>query len=209
MIPMVVISARGEDRLRGGHPWIYRSDVADARASAGDVVVVKGPRGRVLGRALYSDRSQIAVRVVETGEKTDEQWLAHRVEAAIAFRDSLAIDATAYRLIHGEADLLPSLIVDKYGDHLVVQTLSQGMDRLLPDIVRILEERLRPHGIVERNDPRSRVFEGLPSRVDVIAGYVPERVTVRELGIEYDVDLRHGQKTGLFLDQRENRRSEE
>jgi 23S rRNA (cytosine1962-C5)-methyltransferase len=117
----------------------------------------------------------------------------------------LAIDATAYRLIHGEADLLPSLIVDRYGDYLSVQALSQGMDRLLPDVVRVLSERLRPAGIIARNDPRSRSLEGLEQRVEVLAGEVPETVMVREVGIEYDVDLRRGQKTGLFLDQRENR----
>jgi 23S rRNA (cytosine1962-C5)-methyltransferase len=205
MIPTVVISARGEARLRGGHPWIYRADLAEARASAGDVVVVKGPRGRVLGRALYSDRSQIAIRVVERGERFDNGWLTRHIHNAVAFRESLRIDATAFRLVHGEADLLPSLIVDRYGDYLAVQTLSQGMDRLLPDVVRILIDRLQPKGIVARNDPRARVLEGLEQRVEVVHGEVPEAVAVRELGIEYDVDLRRGQKTGLFLDQRENR----
>jgi len=205
MIPMVVISARGEARLRDGHPWIYRTDVGDVHAAAGDVVTVQNARGRVLGRALYSDRSQIAIRVVEYGERHDDRWLARHIDAALAFRESLAIDATAYRLIHGEADLLPSLIVDRYGDYLSVQALSQGMDRLLPDVVRVLSERLRPAGIIARNDPRSRSLEGLEQRVDVIAGEVPDTVTVREVGIEYDVDLRRGQKTGLFLDQRENR----
>ena len=205
MIPTVVISARGEARLRGGHPWIYRSDVADARAAAGDVVQVKGPRGRVLGRALYSDRSQIAVRVVEQGETHDDRWLSRHLDAALRFRESLRIDATAYRLVHGEADLLPSLIVDRYGDYLSVQTLSQGMDRLLPEVVRLLVDRLHPTGIVARNDQRSRTLEGLEQRVDVVDGDVPDAVTVHELGIEYDVDLRRGQKTGLFLDQRENR----
>jgi 23S rRNA (cytosine1962-C5)-methyltransferase len=205
MIPTVVISARGEARLRGGHPWIYRADVGDARAAAGDLVVVKNARGRALGRALYSDRSQIAIRVVEEGERHDDGWLARRIDAAIAFRGSLALDATAYRLVHGEADLLPSLIVDRYGGYLAVQTLSQGMDRLLPEIVRVLTERLQPKGIVARNDPRARTLEGLEQRVDVLAGDVPETVAVSELGVEYDVDLRRGQKTGLFLDQRENR----
>jgi len=131
--------------------------------------------------------------------------IRRRIEAAIAFRESLAIDATAYRLIHGEADLLPSLIVDRYGDHLVVQALSQGMDRLLPVVVSVLEEVVHPAGILARNDPRARLLEGLEQRVEVIAGEVPESVTVSETGVTYDVDLRRGQKTGLFLDQRENR----
>jgi 23S rRNA (cytosine1962-C5)-methyltransferase len=205
MIPSVTISARGETRLRGGHPWIYRTDVGEAHAAPGDLVVVKGPRNRTLGRALYSDRSQIAIRVVEYGDQADAAWLTRRIDAALAFRESLAINATAYRLVHGEADLLPSLIVDRYGDYLVVQALSQGMDRLLPEIVRVLGERLAPAGILARNDPRARVLEGLEQRVEVLAGAIPESVTVAEAGIEYEVDLRRGQKTGLFLDQRENR----
>jgi 23S rRNA (cytosine1962-C5)-methyltransferase len=131
--------------------------------------------------------------------------IRRRIESAIAFRGTLAVDATAYRLVHGEADLLPSLIVDKYGDYLVVQTLSQGMDRLLPSIVEMLSEIMAPRGLVARNDPKSRVLEGLEQRVDVVGGQVPELVSITELGVEYDVDLRHGQKTGLFLDQRENR----
>jgi 23S rRNA (cytosine1962-C5)-methyltransferase len=205
MIPSVTISARGETRLRGGHPWIYRTDVGEAHAAPGDLVVVKGPRNRTLGRALYSDRSQIAIRVVEYGDQADAAWLTRRIDAALAFRESLAINATAYRLVHGEADLLPSLIVDRYGDYLVIQALSQGMDRLLPEIVRVLGERLAPAGILARNDPRARVLEGLEQRVEVLAGAIPESVTVAEAGIEYEVDLRRGQKTGLFLDQRENR----
>src|SRR3954470_19180026 len=206
MTPTVVISARGEQRLRSGHPWIYRTDVADVRAAAGDLVVVRGPRDRVLGRALFSDRSQIAVRMLAYGDvAADERLLAARLDAAIQFRQSLSIDATAYRLVHGEADLLPSLIVDRYGEYLVVQALSQGMDRLLPLVVSALTERLHPRGILARNDPRARLLDGLEQRVDVLAGDVPETVSVVENGIEYEVDLRHGQKTGLFLDQRENR----
>jgi 23S rRNA (cytosine1962-C5)-methyltransferase len=203
----VVISARGEDRLRGGHPWIYRSDISDARASGGDVVAIRSARGRVLGRALYSDRSQIALRAIEIGETPDDDWLRRRIDAAIRFRDSLRIDATAWRLVHGEADQLPSLVVDRYGDYLVVQTLSQAMDRLLPDVVAILNDRVGPKGILARNDPRSRLLEGLDQRVEVLAGDVPAVVAVREAGVEYEVDLRHGQKTGLFLDQRENRQA--
>jgi 23S rRNA (cytosine1962-C5)-methyltransferase len=206
MTPTVVISARGEQRLRSGHPWIYRADVADAHSAAGDIVAVRGPRGRTLGQALYSDRSQIAIRMLAYGEHAaDEALLRRRIEQAIAFRQALQIDATAYRLVHGEADLLPSLIVDRYGDYLVVQALSQGTDRLLPTFVAILNDVAHPRGILARNDPRARVLEGLEQRVEVLSGDVPESVTVSESGIEYDVDLRRGQKTGLFLDQRENR----
>ncbi|HKB13344.1 MAG TPA: class I SAM-dependent rRNA methyltransferase [Vicinamibacterales bacterium] len=206
MVPAVVISTRGEERLRSGHPWIYRTDVAGSRAAAGDIVQVRSARGRTLGTALFSDRSQITLRMLAYGDAiADRSLVRARIEAAIAFRRSLAIDATAYRLVHGEADLLPSLIVDRYGDHLVVQALSQGMDRLLPDVVATLSETLHPRGILARNDPRARSLEGLEQRVEVLAGDIPDAVTVQEAGIEYDVDLRRGQKTGLFLDQRENR----
>ncbi|HWF84746.1 MAG TPA: class I SAM-dependent rRNA methyltransferase [Vicinamibacterales bacterium] len=209
MTPTVIVSARGEERLRSGHPWIYRTDVGDVHAAAGDRVVVRNPRGRVLGHALFSDRSQIAIRMLAwgslDGDPADDELIRRRIEAAIAFRQSLAIDATAYRLVHGEADLLPSLVVDRYGDYLVVQALSQGMDRLLPVVVSALSELVHPIGILARNDPRARLLEGLEQRVEVIAGDVPETVTVSETGVEYDVDLRRGQKTGLFLDQHENR----
>jgi 23S rRNA (cytosine1962-C5)-methyltransferase len=206
MTPTVVISSRGEERLQSGHPWIYRADVANVHAGAGDIVQIRSPRGRTLGSALYSDRSQIALRLLSYGDAlADLALIRRRLESAIAFRRSLAIDATAYRLVHGEADLLPSLIVDRYGDYLVVQTLSQGMDRLLPELTPMLAELLQPRGILARNDPRARVLEGLEQRVEVVAGDLPESVTVTETGVEYDVDLRRGQKTGLFLDQRENR----
>jgi 23S rRNA (cytosine1962-C5)-methyltransferase len=206
MTPTVVISSRGEERLQSGHPWIYRADVANVRAEAGDVVQIRSPRGRTLGSALYSDRSQIALRLLSYGDVPGGiDLIRRRLEAALAFRASLAIDATAYRLVHGEADLLPSLIVDRYGDYLVVQALSQGMDRLMPALTPMLADLLQPRGILARNDPRARVLEGLEQRVEVVAGDVPESVTVTETGIEYDVDLRRGQKTGLFLDQRENR----
>jgi 23S rRNA (cytosine1962-C5)-methyltransferase len=128
-----------------------------------------------------------------------------RLDQAVRFRASLGIDATAYRLVHGEADLLPSLIVDRYADHLVVQALSQGMDRMLPAVTRMLVETLGPAGILARNDPKVRALEGLEQEVAVLHGSVPESVVVREGPVEYEVDLRKGQKTGLFLDQRENR----
>ena len=204
--PRVVISGRGEERVRGGHPWVYRTDVADARAAGGDTVVVHNPRGRIVGRALFSDRSQIALRMLTVGEAPAglELWRS-RLEAAVRFRQSLGIDATACRLVHGEGDLLPSLVVDQYGDYLVVQTLSQGADRLLPEIVGLLVDLLKPAGVLARNDVRVRQLEGLGSSVAVLHGEVPERVHVREGRIDHDVDLWHGQKTGLFLDQRENR----
>jgi len=206
MSSSVTISARGEQRVRAGHPWIYRADVVDVSATSGDIVEVIGPRRRRIGDALFSDRSQISIRMLTVGDAVaDQSLLRARVDRAIRFRESLNLDATAYRLVHGEADLLPSLVVDRYGDYLVVQTLSQGMDRLLPAITVMLVELLAPAGILARNDPRVRGLEGLPQSVDVLRGDVPDSVVVREGLVEYDVDLRKGQKTGLFLDQRENR----
>ena len=206
MTPIVTVSPRGEQRVRGGHPWIYRTDLVEVQAAGGDLVMVRGPRGRLLGHALYSDMSQIAIRMLTDGDRpAGPALLRERIEAAVMFRRSLGIEATAYRLVHGEGDRLPSLIVDRYGDCLVVQTLSQAMDRLLPEIVAILQDLVAPRGILARNDPRARLLEGLPRRVDVLAGDVPEALVVSEGGIDYEVDLRRGQKTGLFLDQRENR----
>ena len=200
------ISKRGAERIRNGHPWIYRSDVVSADAAAGDVVRVVDHRGRVAAHALYSDRSEIVLRVLTRGEEppTLDTW-RRRLEQAIAFRRRLAIDATAYRLVHGEADLLPSLVVDRYGDWLVLQALSQTVDRMLPDITRLLVEIAAPVGILARNDPKVRQLEGLEQRVEVLYGDVPETIDVREGRVVYRVDPYRGQKTGLFLDQRENR----
>jgi 23S rRNA (cytosine1962-C5)-methyltransferase len=205
-VPSVVINARGEQRVRGGHPWIYRADVVDVDASGGDIVEVIGPRKRTIGYALFSDRSQIPIRMLTHGDTpADESLIESRLQCAIQFRASLHLDATAYRLVHGEADLLPSLVVDRYADYLVVQALSQGMDRLLPTITSLLQKLLSPAGILARNDPKVRALEGLEQTIQDLAGAIPDSVAVREGPIEYQVDLRRGQKTGLFLDQRENR----
>jgi 23S rRNA (cytosine1962-C5)-methyltransferase len=202
----VIVTRRGEDRILSGHPWIYKSDVAEVRAAAGEIVRVTGSRGRALGDALFSDRSEITLRMLTRGDmRADDDLFRRRLEQAIRFRDSLGIDATAYRLVHGEADLLPSLVVDRYADYLVVQALSQGMDRLVPRIVSILQDLLAPRGILARNDPRVRLLEGLEQKVEVLHGDVPPMIEVREGHVHHTVDPFHGQKTGLFLDQRENR----
>ena len=170
------------------------------------MVAVVDRRDRVLGHALYSDRSEIVLRLFSRGsEPHDPSVWRTRLQRAREFRRTLAIEATAYRLVHGEADLLPSLIVDRYGDYLVVQTLSQATDRRLAELTQLLVDLERPTGILARNDPRVRVLEGLDQRVEVLHGEVPERIEVREGRVVYQVDLYRGQKTGLFLDQRENR----
>jgi 23S rRNA (cytosine1962-C5)-methyltransferase len=205
-MPTVVVSARGEQRVRSGHPWIYRADVVDVDAEAGEIVEVIGPRRRTIGSALFSDRSQIPLRMLTRGDApAGESLIRTRLEHAIQYRNSLSIDATACRLVHGEADLLPSLVVDRYGEYLVVQALSQGIDRLMPAIAALLVELLAPAGILARNDPKVRALEGLEQTIDVLHGIIPDSIVVREGPVEYDVDLRRGQKTGLFLDQRENR----
>ena len=199
------VSRKGEARLRRGHPWIFRSDISHTDGvTPGCLVRVLSSQNRPLGHAFYSSRSEITLRVIHRGESLPGSFLHDRVAAAIQWRETVASGASACRLVHGEGDGLPSLVVDRYGDHLVVQTLSQGTDRLKEEIVSVLQDLLHPAGILERNDPRVRSLEGLDRKVGVLAGDVPETLEVVENGVRLEVDLRKGQKTGLFLDQREN-----
>ncbi|MEO8480671.1 MAG: class I SAM-dependent rRNA methyltransferase [Acidobacteriota bacterium] len=215
MTPQAVVSRRGAERIRRGHPWIFRSDVDDVSAEPGDIVRVTGERGRPLGWATFSDVSQITLRMISRDEEPLPDlpaWLGARIRAAAAFRATLEIDSTAWRLINGESDGLPATIVDRYGDeggaeYFVVQTLSQASHRWLPSLIEALVEYAHPRGIVVRNDPKVRQLEGLDLNVHVAYGEVPERVAVREGAVVYHADLRTGQKTGLFLDQRENHRA--
>ena len=159
---IAILKPRGEDRVRGGHPWVYRSDIADVVGeNPGPVVEVRGPRDRKLGHALFSDQSQITIRMISRAGSPndppiDEAFWRARLESAIRFRDTLQISGTAFRLVHGEADLLPSLIVDRYADYLVMQTLSQGMDRLAPTLVPLLAGITGAKGILARNDRSHR-----------------------------------------------------
>src|SRR5437016_5199680 len=213
MASTAVVSHRGADRVRAGHPWIYRSDVARTDASPGDLVRVTDERRQLIGWALWSDASQIALRMIAGAGAFDtpgaeRQLFADRLRTAIAYRADLSIDSSAYRLVHAEADRMPSLIVDRYADgdevYLVIQTLSQATDRRSALIVDLLTEALDPRGILARNDPKVRALEGLDERVDVVHGEVPDEIDVREGPVTFRVDLRKSQKTGLFLEQREN-----
>jgi len=201
----VVISTKGVERLRSGHPWVYRSDVRSAQAEAGAIVRVTDERGRFHGRAFYSDKSQIAVRLLTRDSvPVDRAFFAERLRRAAAYRETVVENTDAYRLVHGEADLLPSIVIDRYGDYLVVQTLSQASERQKNLIVEILVEQFSPKGILERNDPKVRLLEGLPQSVSVLHGEVPAEILAKENGVTFVYDLAKGQKTGSFLDQREN-----
>ncbi|HTU99612.1 MAG TPA: class I SAM-dependent rRNA methyltransferase [Luteitalea sp.] len=203
--PTAVITRKGADRVRAGHPWIYRSDVTELHADRGAVVDVRDGRGALMGRALASTESQITLRMLTRDDTpVDRAFWRTRLRSAIEARGRLGLDATAMRLVHGEADLLPSLIVDRYDDVLVVQTLSQGTDAHRETIVDVLVELLQPRGVLFRNDPKVRTLEGLTQEVTQAYGEVPEQVEVREGPVRYLVDPWHGQKTGLFLDQSEN-----
>ena len=199
------VTKRGADRIRGGHLWIYRSDILNVDASGGSVVSVHDEGGNFVGQALYSDASQIALRfLTQTSEPIDQWWWRQRIRDA-AGRRHIPEDTNAYRLIYSEGDLVPSLIVDRYDDVLVLQTLSQGTEQITPLLTGILIQEFNPRAIIERNDARVRQLEGLPSIARTIYGEAPEQFEILQHGIRFIVAPSGGQKTGLFLDQRENR----
>ncbi|MGH9455845.1 MAG: class I SAM-dependent rRNA methyltransferase [Terriglobia bacterium] len=202
----VTISRRASDRILSGHPWIYRTDVEQADADSGAVVRLIDRRNRFWGQALYSSKSQIAVRLLTREERPfDRDFLAARIAAAAAWRREVVGDAQAYRLVASEGDRLPSLIIDRYGDSFVLQTLSQGTDRWKPLLVEILQEQFNARTIIERNDVPVRLLEGLEELKGILAGEPVTEVVIDENGVKFHFDLRGGQKTGGFLDQRENR----
>lgn len=200
-----MISPRGVERLRSGHLWIYRSDIRSTQSEAGAVVRLVDERANFQGRAFYSDKSQIAVRLLTREDQpADRAFFTERIRRAAAYRDLVVENSQACRLVYSEADLLPSLIVDRYADYLVVQTLSQGTEHIKGLILEILVEMFSPRGVLERNDPKVRLLEGLEQRVSVLHGEIPAEIPAQENGITFVHDLLKGQKTGSFLDQREN-----
>ncbi|HEU4681173.1 MAG TPA: hypothetical protein VFS51_05470, partial [Gemmatimonadales bacterium] len=197
------VTARGAERWVRGHPWIYRSEVLDGPDVPG-LVQVRGPRGRFIGQALYSPSSEIRLRLMERSDRAiDAGWWAEQLRAAAGRRSG--IDATAYRLVHGEGDGLPSLIVDRYDQRLVVQILSAGLETMRDAIVPALVEVLEPEGIMLRNDAPVRQRENLPAAPLEVHGSVPREIEVREGDVRYLAAPWEGQKTGAFLDQRANR----
>ena len=201
--PAVRVSRKGASRVHSGHPWIFRSDITDAgEATPGALVRVFDDRGNVLGQAHYSSTSQIALRML--GRPAAAVDIAGRIAEAQRFREAVVTDSTAYRLVHAEADALPALIIDRYGDAFALQALDQGMDRAMPEIVAALEAQFTPRAIVARNDAAVRTLEELPREVKVVAGAIDGPVEIHMNGFRMEADLLGGQKTGVFLDQREN-----
>ena len=213
----VSITSRGAKRIRSGHLWVYRSDIASVdEVEPGAIVRVVDQANNFVGQAFYSDKSEISLRFLTTRNETiDREWWREKLRTCVERRASIARETNACRLVYSEGDLLPSLIVDRYDDVLVMQALSQGSDRLKNEIAELLVEQLQPRAIIERNDQRVRQFEGLESRTGVIWSAPAERsgdraldaaatIQINQNGIRFIVSPLGGQKTGAFLDQREN-----
>jgi 23S rRNA (cytosine1962-C5)-methyltransferase len=206
--PSVRLSLRGATRLLSRHPWVYRSDVVGADdIPPGALVRVQDPRGKFLGTALYSSSSQIAIRMISHGSVDDLPALvAERIRAAIAYRKELVSNTDAYRIVFSEADFLPGLIVDRYNDVLSLQILTQGMDvaSVRDAILQTLRDELQPAGIVERVEARIRELEQLPPLPSGLLWGERSSTEYRMNGVGFHYDGLEGQKTGAFLDQREN-----
>lgn len=204
---IAIVSRRGAARWDAGHPWIFRSDVATAPDVPAGAVSVHDPRGKPLGTALWSPASEISLRLVDTDPQAvlDVAWWTTRLAAAIARRRALTEVTNAWRVVHGEGDALPSLVVDAYDRYVVVQLMSAGVEAYRAEIVEALSSLLRPAGILARNDASTRAREGLARETVLLAGEVPQFVKVHEYGIRYLAAPWTGQKTGAFIDQRDSR----
>lgn len=208
MDSQVTLTPKGERWHRSAHPWSFRDDLLPMDAGlAGRVVRVKSPGGQLLGQAFCNPASKIALRWLtpEGDRPVDRGFWAERLEAAMELRKRVVTDTNAYRLIHSEADGFPGLIVDRYGDVLVAQVQSRGMEQIFPVILDLLTQKLSPKAVVARNDSPVRVMEGLPKEKKVLLGKPPARIEVTEGDRRYLVDVMEGHKTGAYLDQRENR----
>lgn len=197
-----------EERVRRGHLWVFSNELQELpRISPGSLVRVRSCTGDSFGVGLYNPHSLITVRLLQTeAEELDVEFFAERIERALTLRQRLCPGESMYRLVYGEADFLPGLIVDRYGDYLAVQTLSIGMDLRLPLIVEALRHVMpQVRGIVEKNHSRLRELEQLPQRQSILYGTVPEQLVLEEFGLQLEVRLLEGQKTGAYLDQRYHR----
>jgi 23S rRNA (cytosine1962-C5)-methyltransferase len=202
----VRVNRKAAERLQDGHLWVFASDIVDrGDAQPGDFVKVVDQERKALGTAHFSSTSQIVLRLLSQHvEPIDEDFFFKRCEAALRFREQVVRNTNAYRLIHAEGDLLPGLIVDRYADYLAVQLLDQGMDRQTSEVMNALMRLLSPRGIAARNDVAVRTKENLPLETKVLAGEIPPQVDIEMNGLRLTADLMGGQKTGVFLDQREN-----
>jgi len=207
-LPTVKSSPRGTSRLKAGHVWVYRSDILSANdVPPGSLIAVTDQRGKPLGTALYSSSSQIAIRMISDEPVKDfPALLRERIAAALAYREKIVRDADAYRVIFSEADFLPGLIVDRYNDILSLQILTQAMDAdpVRQILISELTDRLHPASIVERVDPRVRELETLPPRESALLQGDKHSTIISMNGVQFHHDALGGQKTGAFLDQREN-----
>ena len=205
-MPTVKVNRKAADRAASGHLWIFASDVVDrGDAAPGDAVQVVDPRGKSIGVAHYSSTSQITLRLLSDHSETiDRAFFLRRLRAAMLHRERVVTGSNACRMVYSEGDLLPGLMVDRYARFYVMQTLNQGMDRARDLIASCLTELMEPAGILARNDASVRRLEGLALETTVLAGEIPERVAVEMNGLRLEADLMHGQKTGIYLDQREN-----
>ena len=203
----IILKKNEERRILSGHPWAFSNEIRETKGepAPGDVVELLAASGLTLGIGLYNPHSLIAFRLLSTQiEEVGLDFFQRRIERALALRKAIYPDSTSFRLVHGEGDHLPGLVVDKYNDYLVVQTFSYGMDTRLNNICDVLESLLHPAGIIERNESSMRLLEQLPQEKGVLRGTINPTVVV-EHEIHYTVDILEGQKTGFFLDQRENR----
>jgi len=207
-LPKIKVSTRGASRLKSGHVWVYRSDITNSDSiPPGSLVAVSDPRGKVLGTAFYSSSSQIAIRLISHHPVTDlAALIRERIAKAIAYREALVHDTNAHRIVFSEADFLPGLIVDRYNDVLSVQILTQAMDaaRVRESVISSLSEHLHPTSIVERVEPRVRDLESLPPRASGLLQGEKTATTFTMNAVHFHFDALEGQKTGAFLDQREN-----
>ena len=207
MTAKAILKPGKEKRVRTFHPWIFRSDIDQVEGDflPGDIVDIVNSKGRFLARGFCNPNSQIALRIMTYREEpVDRDLIFSRVHEAIEYRRTFA-DLTSCRLIFAESDRLPALIVDAFGDVLVLQCLALGMERFKQDVVDALVAEMNPRGIWERNDVPVRRLEGLELSTGLLYGDVPDRVEMKENGIRFLVDVKKGQKTGFFLDQKENR----
>ncbi|MGB9813689.1 MAG: class I SAM-dependent rRNA methyltransferase [Thermovenabulum sp.] len=206
----VILKGKKNDRIEKGHPWVYSTEIETIKGnfSPGDIVEVYSGNNKFLGKGYINPKSQITVRLLTRNkdEEINRDFFKTRIERALSFRKKLNY-GDSFRLIYAEADFLPALIVDKFSDVLVLQTLALGIEKYKNIIVEILAELLNPVCIYERNDAPVRELEGLELKKGVLHGKLPEKIIIEENGIKYYVDVENGQKTGYFFDQRENRKA--